>query len=234
MERFRSTAERYFGDWTAKAKARAEPVFLGPHVAGAGTYFTVDRELSEPSVLIAFAGPPVQTDDRAAVNVLSEVLTGSSQSRLSRRLRIEKGWSYHVWSKSEAFQSAGLFSIGMRVPYESLAKTVDETFDVIEGLKRSPPGENELAQAKSHLAAHFYFETEGVAQIARFLAEHEVYTHGSIAPAAALEAVKRVEQADIARVIDRYLKRDRAAVVVEGEKTQINAVLGYAPQEVTR
>ena len=126
----------------------------------------------------------------------------------------------------ETFRQTGLFLIDMSVPYEVILSALQEAVREIARLQTEPVSAAELVRAKQELATHFYFDTESVRDIARFLAEHEAYTQGREPPDHVLTALRSVTADEIQRVARTYLDPQGAVAMVEGDP---QALRKYAP-----
>lgn len=224
LEEITTLAKKYFGHRPAGAKTQDSLPALS--VKKESAVLVSNRPLVQAKVRLAFVGAPAASPDAPALSTLSYLLAGSAESRLSQKLREQKAWVYNVWSDAESFRQTGLFLLGMSVPYEVLLPALQETVRGITRLQTEPVPAAELAQAKQELATRFYFGTENVRDIARFLAEHEAYSQGQEPPDHVVESLRQVTAEDIQRVARTYLDPQSAVVTVEGDD---QALKKYAP-----
>lgn len=224
VEAITALAKKYFGTWRASAKTTdslpALPVTREPAA------LVVNRPLAQANVRLAFVGAPAADPHTPALRLLSRLLAGSPESRLERTLREQHGWTYDVWSDLESFRQTGLFFISMSVPYEVVLPALEETIRAIVRLQTEPVSAAELARAKQELTVRFYFATENVRTVSRFLAEHEAFTQGQERPDHVVDALSGVTAEEVQRVARTYLDPRRAVVTVVGDA---RAVSQYAP-----
>ena len=219
LQEVQPLVEKYFGDWTASAKAEQSPPVLSMNKKPG--VLIIDRSLTQARVRLAFVGAPATSPDTPALLLLSHLLTNSPKGELQQNLREEKQWTYHVWSEVEAFQQAGLFVIGMSVPYEMILPALEETGRELVRIQTEPVSEALLKRIKQQLTSRFYFETEDIRDISRFAVKHEAYTQGQASPAAVLKALRQVTVNDIKRAARTYLDHHGAVVAIEGDATML-------------
>lgn len=224
LEELETLAKKPFGNWSATEKA--EEALPSLSVRKDPAALVINRPLVQASVRLALVGAPAASPDAPALLLLSHLLGGSVESRLGQNLREQKTWVYNVRSVVATFRQTGLFSIDMSVPYAVLLPALQETVHEIARLQTEPVSAAELERAKQEVATHFYFDTESVRDIARFLAEHEAYTQGREPPDHVLDALRSVTADEIQRVARTYLDPQGAVAIVEGDP---QALRKYAP-----
>ncbi len=224
LEEIAALVKKNFGDWPAAEKTAVAAPSLSINEKPA--VVVINRPLVQASVYLTFVGTPAASPDTPALSLLSHLLAGSAESRLGQKLREQKEWTYGVHSGVEAWRQTGLFSLAMSVPYEVVLPALEETVREIVRVRTTPVSEEELQQAKQELPARFYFETESVRDISRFLAVHEAFTQGQEPPDHALAALQSVTAEEIQKVARRYLDPQKAVVTVVGDTRAIGQ---YAP-----
>jgi len=224
LEEIAALVKKNFGDWPAAEKTAVAAPSLSINEKPAAV--VINRPLVQASVYLTFVGTPAASPDTPALSLLSHLLAGSAESRLGQKLREQKEWTYGVHSGVEAWRQTGLFSLAMSVPYEVVLPALEETVREIVRVRTTPVSEEELQRAKQELPARFYFETESVRDISRFLAVHEAFTQGQEPPDHALAALQSVTAEEIQKVARRYLDPQKAVVTVVGDTRAIGQ---YAP-----
>jgi zinc protease len=224
LEELETLAKKYFADWPAPEKTQETlPVVL---VRKEPAVLVINRPLVQASVRLVFVGAPAASPAVPALLLLSQLLGGGADSRLGANLREQKRWAYSVRSTAEPFWQTGLFYVDLSVPYEVIVPALQEIVREIIRLQTEPVSSVELAQAKQELTTHFYFETENVRDLSRFVAEHEASTHGREPPDHAIEALRSVTADEVQRVARTYLDPQWVVVTVEGDPQAIGK---YAP-----
>jgi zinc protease len=216
----RSLITARFGGW-----ARGEVPALGTPQApapAARTFYLVDKPGAAQSVIrIGHVGVQRNSPDYYALRVMNTILGGSFTSRLNQNLRETHGYTYGANSGFTMRRLAGPFVASASVV---TAKTDSSLIEFLKELRRIRdsvvPGE-ELAKAKAYITLGFPgdFETTfGTAQQFLDLLQNDL-------PLTTLEGfiagINRVSAADVQRVARRYVDPDHFAIVVVGDRSQI-------------
>jgi zinc protease len=165
----------------------------------------VRRQAELPIVYLAYHVPGGRAEDAVALDVLSTVLSGGRASRLYRAL---------VSEGQIALEAGGDYSFFMLDPYlfwlwaTPLPGQTPEAVEAallaqLERLKTDPVSDEELRRAKNQIEAGLVFAQDSVSRRADQLARFELLG-GYALEAKALDRVRGVTAADLARVARRY------------------------------
>jgi len=211
-------------DALAKARAHFEPIPAGIPYVEADPF----RPAEEPGsgerrvqvkwddegkrLCMAWPTAKVGSDDDAALDVLSTLLTGGRLSRLHRRLVVETELASSVSSHNDARVEGGVFWIfaecAQGASQERLEKEIDrELARVIENKIPS----RELARVRSLLEAAEAYDHETTSDIAEQIGEAAVDAHWKLA----FESLGNALSVDAARLRDcarRLLGHERRVV----------------------
>jgi zinc protease len=212
-----------FGDWarTAPAAAPAAPAAATP---AARTIFLVDKPGAAQSVIrIGNIGVPRTAADYFPLEVLNTILGGSFTSRLNQNLRETHGYTYGANSQFVMRRMAGPFQAGASV---QSAKTDSSLVEFMRELRRIrdetvPQAELDKAKAYITLGMPGNFETtSGAAAQFRDLLTYDLPldTYASY-----IDRVNAVTAADVLRVARQYIDLDHVAIVVVGDRSQVEA-----------
>ena len=193
-----------------------------PPAPAARTFYLVDKPGAAQSVIrIGHVGVPRNTPDYYALRVMNTILGGSFTSRLNQNLRETHGYTYGANSGFTMRRLPGPFVASASVV---TAKTDSSLIEFLRELRRIRdsvvPGE-ELAKARAYITLGFPgdFETTfGTAQQFLDLLQNDLpltTLQGFIA------GINRVSAADVQRVARRYVDPDHFAIVVVGDRSQI-------------
>jgi zinc protease len=157
-------AERLMGGWSQAPEAEpvSRPVDAtstsGRHVRVIHRPGSVQSE-----VRIGHVGAPRRIEDFHAVSVLSAILGGLFNSRLNRKLREEKGYTYGAHASFDLRRASGPFTARAAVATGVTAAAVTDTLAELERIRDTPVEEPELAAARDFLVGVFplRFETPG-------------------------------------------------------------------------
>ncbi|MFI5278887.1 MAG: M16 family metallopeptidase [Gemmatimonadales bacterium] len=209
-----------FGGWARAAVPALDTP--QPPAPSARTFYLVDKPGAAQSVIrIGHVGVQRNSPDYYALRVMNTILGGSFTSRLNQNLRETHGYTYGANSGFTMRRLAGPFVASASVV---TAKTDSSLIEFLKELRRIRdsvvPGE-ELAKAKAYMTLGFPgdFETTfGTAQQFLDLLQNDMpltTLQGLIA------GINRVSAADVQRVARRYLDPDHFAIVVVGDRSQI-------------
>src|SRR6185295_17223078 len=117
------------------------------------TIYLVDKPGSAQSVVnIGLPGPPRNTPDYFALQVLNHILGGQFQSRLNANIREQKGYSYGVTSRFAYGKGPGPFNAGGSVVSGKTDLALIEFMKELHGIVGDRPiTDEELQTAKDSL-----------------------------------------------------------------------------------
>jgi zinc protease len=191
----------------------------------------IDKPAAAQSVLtVGRIGAARKSPDVYAMSLMNAILGGQFISRMNMNLREDKGYSYGVDSSFSFLRGPGPFEAGgtvqTAVTRESLVEIFKELIDI--GGQR-PVTEDELASAKQRMIQGFphRFETTfGVAaQLAILVADElpdDEFTHYQA-------KVEAVTKADVNRMAREYITPEKMAILVVGDRSQIEGPLKSLP-----
>jgi zinc protease len=223
--------EKVFGSWAKGGKRVMHDV---PPVAPASatTVYLYDRPGSPQSVLLAGEmGPPRDTPDYYALEVMNADIGGMFNSRLNLDLREKHAYTYGANSGYE-FRTAPMPSTFIASSAVTTAKTDSAVMDMVQdiaGLRGAQPiTPEELTLARDNLTQSLPLRFEGISAqtgaVAELLRDHlpldywDKYSGN----------VDRVNAADVTAVANKYLDPAHMAIVVVGDRTQVEAKLRAA------
>jgi predicted Zn-dependent peptidase len=103
-------------------------------------------------VRVGHVGMPRGSEDFEAMLLFNQILGGQFDSRLNRKLREEKGYTYGVRSHFDARRGAGPFAVSASLQTDRLADAIDDLRREVEAiLGDRPPTEAELGDARRSL-----------------------------------------------------------------------------------
>ena len=213
-----------FGAWRRGA-VTAPPAPASPPPAPR-TFYLVDKPGAAQSVIrIGHVGVARTSPDFYALRVMNTLLGGSFTSRLNQNLRETHAYTYGASSGFAMRRLAGPFTASASVV---TAKTDSSIIEFLRELRRIRdsvvPGE-ELQKAKAYIALGMpsdFETTQGTANQFLDLMTNDLplATYASY-----IARINAVTAADVQRVARRYIDPDHFAIVVVGDRSQIEAGL---------
>jgi zinc protease len=161
-EEVAAAVERQFGSWQRRGYdlPPAPPVSYQPKP---GIYF-VSMPFTQATVEMGQLGLPRLTPDYPAIDIFNEVFGSSGfGSRLMKRVRTELGLSYGIYGGIAPAVVKGTNYIFLQTKLDSVGAAVAESLQVLDGLQRQPPTEEELIEKKTALKNSFVFNFDSPA-----------------------------------------------------------------------
>ena len=215
-----------FGSWQ---RGTVAPVNLasGPP-AGVTTVYLIDKPgAAQSSFRIGSIGVPRSTKDYFALTVMNTILGGSFTSRLNQNLRETHGYTYGAGSRFDMRRSAGPFSASAEIV---AAKTDSALLEFMSELNRirDTVSTAELRSAKRYLQLGMPGDFETTQQIATRLVPVVTYNLPSNYYNDYVANIEAVTQADVQRVARQYINPGNFAIVIVGDRKNIEAGLKAA------
>jgi zinc protease len=196
--------------------------------------YLVDKPgAAQSTFAIGLPGPPRDTPDYYALQVMNTILGGFFQSRLNANIREDKGYSYGVSSSFAFGRGPGAFRTGGDVGATKTDAALIEFMKELRGISGTRPvTDEELATAKDALVQRLPATFASVSGIGSAIASiwlqglPETYFQQYGAMVAA------VTKADVQRVAGKYLDLDHLAIVIVGDRASIEGPLkatGFGP-----
>ncbi len=229
----KATVERALSGW---ARGGAPPSFDYPPVPEPRptTIYLVDKPGAPQSVFaIGLPGPPRDTPDYFAVQVMNTILGGLFQSRLNHDIREVKGYSYGVGSGFAFGKGPGPFEAGGSIVTAKTDSALIAFMTHLRGVRGDVPfTDDELAQGKAALVQRLPQIFASVNATAG--AVSGLYVDGLPRDYYQTMAgrVNAVTRDDLVRVAREYIDLDHLDIVIVGDRAAIEKPLeatGIAP-----
>jgi zinc protease len=159
-----SLAKERFGSWGAHPDARPlGPIEAAPSTAERRVRVVHRSGAVQTEIRIGHVGLPRRIDDYYAVAVMSALLGGLFNSRLNRKLREEKGYTYGASAGYDFRRAPGPFGARAAVNTEVTVPAVQEILAELEAIRDAAVSDAELQDARNYLVGVFplRFETPG-------------------------------------------------------------------------
>lgn len=179
--------------------------------------FLIDRPASKQSAIqMGVRAYSIQSDEKFAGSLTSQMLSSGIDSRLGRYVRAEKGYVYGVTGIFSPNRHAGTFVGRTDTKFETTTDTVEAMFKVFSELKTAPVPEKELADAKFRVAGQLLMSMETISEQAvqrvnGILNGYPIDYYDKYA-----QRISQVTADEIKTVMNKYVKEDQMAIVVVG------------------
>ena len=211
--------ESVFGRW----KEGTVPSVSWPEIrqVSGRVIYLVDKPGAAQSVIrIGRIGVPRMTGDYYPLLVMNTILGGSFTSRLNQNLREKHGYTYGASSSFDYRLLNGPFSasssVQTAVTDKALVEFMKELGDIIK-----PIPEEEVRRAKNYVALGYPEGFHSVAQIAGQLASLVFYKLPDDYLNTFIGNINALTVSDIERVAKKYIDPDNIAIIIVGDRKQI-------------
>ncbi len=176
---------------------------------------TLVRPLPADRLVIGYPAPALGADDRAAYEVMSELLAGGPSSRLYRALVVDKPCASSVHGDVAPTRDPGLYAIWIQMLAGHTAEEAERVIDAeVADLATRPIAEAELGRAAARLETAFWHDLGSSHGRAEALGEFEIATGDFRRLFARGADYARVSVADVRRVAAGYLGPGARSVVI--------------------
>ena len=225
----RPVIEKALAAWT---KGGDKPSFTFPPVTEpkATTIFLVDKPgAAQSTFAIGRPGPPRNTPDYYALQVMNTILGGMFQSRLNANIREEKGYSYGVNSSFGYGRGPGPFRTGGDIVTEKSDAALVEFMKELKGiLGERPLTDEELSVAKDALVQRLPATFASVSSINNALTTLWTQNLPDDYYQQYAKRIAAITKDDVLRVAKQYVTVDHLAIVIVGDKSVIEGPLKAA------
>ena len=210
------------------APPKNEVLFKGPKP---GIYFVPKDDVTASLVQMVDLGTTRDNPDYYAIEVFNQFFGGSFSSRLFSNIRSKKGLAYAVGGGvGTEFDHPGTLRLFLGTKSKTTAAAIDAFNEELNTLKTDPATTQELTKAKEAILNSFVFRFDSKEKVLNERLSYEFYGY----PADSLEryqvGIEKVTQADVARVAQKYVHKDRLAVLVVGKAADFDKPLStYGP-----
>jgi zinc protease len=195
----------------------------------------VDRpDLAQAQIIVAHEGIARTDPERIPAGLMNTILGGGDfSSRLMETLRSREGLTYGVGSGFEMRRHPGPFYVSSSTRVSEVRRALDLTLAELERMKREPPSEEELRDARSLLVGNFSLGLETSAAVVNALVDLDVYGLPQDSLDTYRGRVRATTTQDTARMAEKLLHPGRAAIVLVGPAADLAPQLeGLGPLEV--
>ena len=207
-----------FGSWPKGPAAKKGP-WETPQGAKPGYYFIQKDDVTQSYIRMVHLGTTMDNPDYHAITVMNEVLGGSFVGRLFMNVRTRKGLAYAVGGGvGTSFDYPGLFSVTTFTKTEATGSAIDALYEEIDGLKKNPVSADELQRAKDSILNSFIFRFDSRAKVMYEKILYEFYGYPQDFLDRFRAGIEKVTAEDVARVAEKYITRDKLAVLVVGKE----------------
>ena len=214
--------EKALAAWPAGG-ARANFSYPSPPAPKPTTVYIVDKPgAAQSTFAIGLVGPPRNTPDYYALNVMNKGFGDMFQSRLNANIREAKGWSYGVFSQFSYGRGPGQIRATGEIQTDKTDSALVEFMKEFRGIRgEKPMTEDELAASRAALIQSLPSRLASLAGISGIINEIYVNDLPEDYWTQFQTGVKAVTAADVERVARKYLDTDHLVILIVGDRAKI-------------
>ncbi len=221
-------AER-FGSW------RPDPA-AGPARVVDATASSLERRIRvihrpgsvQTEIRVGHPGPVRRTPDYHAVSIMGAILGGLFNSRLNRKLREEKGYTYGASAGFDLRRSEGPFAARAAVNTEVTVPALLDMLAELDGIRAEPPTADELNTARDYLVGVFPLRFETPGAVVGALSSLVIQGLPDDELARYRDAIRAVGADDVLAAARTHVRPHEAAIVLVGDADAFLAALEAA------
>ncbi len=219
-----ATLRKAFGAW------KKGPAFPRQKYAAAdpkpGVYFIQRDDVNQSQIRMVHAGTTRMNPDYYAITVMNEVFGGGFSARLFTNVRSKKGLAYSVGGGvGSGLDTPGLFQLSTGTKSSTTAAAIDALYEEMDNLTKIPPTEAELKGAKDAILNSFIFRLDTKRKVIIERVNNEFYGLPPDLLDQFVPGIEKVTAADVQRAIQKYVHRDKVAVLVVGKSQDFDRPL---------
>ena len=229
----KGTLDKALAGWTTGGE---KPAFKYPALptGKATAIYLVDKPGAAQSVVsIGLPGPPRNTPDFMALEVMNFILGGHFQSRLNANIREEKGYSYGVNSGFSFGKGPGPFTAGGDVVSDKTDAALVEFMKELRGIHGGRAiTDEEMTTARDSLVQGLPDRFSSISGIGSSILSLYVNDLPMDYYQNYPKAIAAVTKDDVLRVAKKYVDLDHLNIVIVGDRKSIEGPLkatGIAP-----
>ncbi|PMP98027.1 MAG: hypothetical protein C0169_01020, partial [Thermodesulfobacterium geofontis] len=181
----------------------------------------IEKETYQTQILLGFQTPGLTSKEKVALEVLNSALSGQN-GRLFRILRDERSLAYVVTSFLVFYPKKSAFILYIGCSPEKEKEAISGFWEILEEIKKHGLLPEEIERAKNRLIGSQKLTLQSNLSIAEDLAVNEVLGLGWNYSYFYETLVKAVTQEDIKYLIENFLKRENAVLLVLGKNENRN------------
>jgi hypothetical protein len=229
----RGIVERTLAAWPAGG-ARPTVAYPSPPPPKSTTIYLVDKPKAAQSVFeIGLPGPPRDTPDYYALQVMNNILGGLFQSRLNHDIREVKGYSYGVGSGFAFGRGPGAFEASGGIITAKTDSALIAFMTHLRGVQGGVPfTEDEIRQGKESLIQSLPRRFASVNATGGAVGSVYVQDLGESYWQDYAKKIDAVTTDDLVRVAKKYIDLDKINILIVGDRAVIEEPLrktGIAP-----
>ncbi len=221
LDKTKALVEKYFGD--IKNIGIPSTLNFKPFQPYQNNFLSFEDKVNLERIYLAWHSQNAFHADDAALDILSDLLTGSKNARLTRRLVFELEIAQDVNTMQFSGKYGGHFMIvATAKPGKSLDAIKNIIFDEISVLTKENILPRELERSKNVIKSNFIYSLQNIDTVADMLNLYNFYLGEPNSFNFDLNRYNNVYEEDIKQVANRYLQNNYIELKIVPEKRDAN------------
>ena len=213
--------KKYFDKWERGEVQKEE--FPAPKAIDRTVISLVDRPASVQSAIsISY---PIDNKpgnpDVTTASLMNQILGGGGSARLFMNLREDKGYTYGAYSGLGSSRYSATFNASASVRNEVTDSALTEFMNELRRIREEQVSQEELDLAKNNMRGSFARSLESRSTVAQFALNTELNNLPEDYYANYLKRLDAITPEDIQRVAKKYIRPDKANIVIVGKAEEI-------------
>jgi len=175
-----------------------------------------EKKTDQAHLIIGGTGVSMIDKDRAASDLLANILGGGMSSRLFIEVRERRGLAYSVHTASEHFVDTGYIGTQVGVDPSKAEKALEVILKEYKKITEKEVSKNELNKARENMKGHMLLRLESSSAVAQFAGGQEILTGRTLKVDEFFEQLEKVTPNDIIRVAKTHLAPDQLRIAAIG------------------
>lgn len=176
----------------------------------------VADDVEQVHFCIGFNGYSCHAQERFILPILDTVLGSTMSSRLFQEIREKRGLAYSIGSYFAAYDEGGYFAVYGGTGKQSFEEVQQLTLKELDRIKQEPLTDDELRYAKNHVRGSILLGLESMSSRMLRLSRNALVYDRIIPLKEILQAIEKVDQADVQRVATEMFDPDRMTLTAIG------------------
>jgi predicted Zn-dependent peptidase len=221
--RVERAAAAAFADWPAVSSPSFKlPTSAAARVINSGErplIYLIDRPgATQARVQVSFPVVDMAHPDQLVLNEMNMLMGSTQTARLIANIRERHGYSYNISSRLVRRPGSTQWIAAADITNNVVGPAIQEILGEIARLRREPPPAEELLSFQSFMAGILVQENSTAQGILESLRWMDLYRVSTSYFGTFIQNLYKVEPADIRGIAERYLRPDRMAIVVVGDR----------------
>jgi zinc protease len=205
-EKAKDSIRKYFED--IKFNGPVNPLDIKPPVLEGNILITHKDNVQLERIYLAWHSDIAYGENDAALDIVSDLLSGSKSSRLYKNLVFDKEIAQDVTAYQFSGKFGGFFAIiATAKPGTNLITLKDEIFKEIEKLKNEGAKVNELLRSKNGIKSNFIYSMQNLDFIADQINSYNFFLNEPNSFNFDLKRFEEINNEKIKQVTDDYLSK---------------------------